>query len=63
MAEKKKFLLRLDPALYEALEGWAAAELRSVNAQLEYLLTESVRKTGRLKKAPPPLEDGGAEQA
>ncbi len=49
MSEKKKFLLRLDAELYEALEKWAADELRSVNAQMEYALKEAARKAGRLK--------------
>ncbi len=50
MTEKKKFLLRLDAALYDALEKWAADELRSINAQMEYVLKEAVRKAGRLKR-------------
>ena len=49
MSEKKKFLLRLDAELYDALEKWAADELRSVNAQMEYLIKEAVRKAGRLR--------------
>lgn len=52
MAEKKAFPLRLDPDLYEALKRWADAELRSVNAQIEYLLRESVETHGKgLKKS------------
>ncbi len=47
MSEKKKFLLRLDERLYAALERWAAHDLRSVNAQIEFLLTDAVRKAGR----------------
>ncbi|MEA2826648.1 MAG: hypothetical protein QOG43_1087 [Actinomycetota bacterium] len=47
MASRKAYPLRIDPALYDALERWAADELRSVNAQIEYLLTEAVRKAGR----------------
>jgi hypothetical protein len=50
VSEKKKFLLRLDEELYDALEKWAADDLRSVNAQVEYLLREAVRKAGRLKR-------------
>lgn len=42
--EKKSFLLRVDPALWEALEKWAADELRSVNGQIEWALREAVRK-------------------
>ena len=49
MAKRKSFLLRLDPKLYEALERWAADELRSVNAQIEFLLRQAVRRAGRLK--------------
>jgi hypothetical protein len=47
MSQKKRFLLRLDPKLYEVLEKWSADELRSVNAQIEYLLKETARKAGR----------------
>ncbi len=47
MNEKKKFLLRLDEHLYAALEKWAAHDLRSVNAQMEFLLSDAVRKAGR----------------
>ena len=49
MSEKKKFLLRLDESLYATLEAWAAHDLRSVNAQIEFLLADAARKTGRLK--------------
>jgi hypothetical protein len=46
---KKRFLLRLDAELFESLEKWAGDELRSVNAQMEYLLAEAARKAGRLQ--------------
>ena len=49
MAEKKKFLLRIDDNIHAALEKWAADELRSINGQIEYLLKESLKKAGRLK--------------
>ncbi|MDD4857208.1 MAG: hypothetical protein PHD74_03780 [Candidatus Krumholzibacteria bacterium] len=49
MSEKKKFLLRLDERLFAALEKWAADDLRSVNAQIEYLLAGAVKKAGRTK--------------
>jgi hypothetical protein len=42
MKERKSFLLRLDPALYQALEEWAQQELRSVNGQIEFLLRQAV---------------------
>ncbi len=48
MAESKRFLLRLDPRLFEALRRWAQDDLRSINGQIEYLLTEQVRRAGRL---------------
>jgi hypothetical protein len=44
MAERKQFLLRLDPDLWAAIGKWAADDLRSINAQIEYLLREAVRK-------------------
>ncbi len=44
---RKPFLLRISPALYEALEAWAQQELRSDNGQIEYILTEAVRRRGR----------------
>jgi hypothetical protein len=44
MKSRKSFLLRIDPTLYEALEQWAAQELRSVNGQIEYILKEAVAK-------------------
>lgn len=50
MSPKKRFLLRLDADLYEALEKWAADELRSVNAQIEYLLADTVRRAGRARR-------------
>ena len=49
MAEKKKFLLRIDGNVYAALEKWAADDIRSINAQIEYLLTDLLKKSNRLK--------------
>lgn len=60
MAARKPFLLRIDPALWAEVERWAAAELRSVNGQIEYLLREAVRRrTGAdIPPTPPkPLEE------
>jgi hypothetical protein len=45
--ERKSFLLRLNPRLHEALERWAADDLRSLNAQIEFLLAEAARRNGR----------------
>lgn len=57
MAERKSFLLRIDPALWADLEAWAADELRSVNGQIEYLLKQAVAR----RKGNPGREDAGAE--
>jgi hypothetical protein len=52
--DKKAFLLRIDPALWAELERLAGVELRSVNAQVEFLLREALERRGvRLKKAAP----------
>ena len=53
MTERKAFLLRISPDLWESLEQWAADELRSVNGQIEYLLARAVRDAGRGKKRGP----------
>jgi hypothetical protein len=47
MAERRSFLLRLDPETFAALQAWAADDLRSVNGQIEYLLRRAVRDAGR----------------
>lgn len=44
MAERKSFLMRIDPALWAELEAWAQDELRSVNGQIEYLLRQAVHR-------------------
>lgn len=58
MAERKPFLLRVDPAVLEALQKWAADDLRSVNGQIEFLLRRALQREGRLPRprdgAPPP---------
>jgi hypothetical protein len=59
VAERKAFLLRVDPALYSALERWAADELRSVNAQIEYLLTDAARRAGRAPSREPAERHAG----
>ncbi len=70
MAESKRFLLRLDPRLFEAIRRWADDDLRSINAQIEYLLTDQARRAGRLphRRTQPPLPgtaepDDGADSA
>jgi hypothetical protein len=49
MAQRKPFLLRLDPAIHEALQRWADSELRSLNAQIEFLLRQALKESGRLQ--------------
>ena len=51
MAQRKAFLLRLDPATHEALQRWADSDLRSLNAQIEFLLRRALQDAGRLKAA------------
>lgn len=50
MAEKKAYPLRINAEILGAAQRWADDELRSLNAQIEYLLRESLRKAGRLPK-------------
>jgi hypothetical protein len=47
VAERKTFLLRIEPEMLEAVQVWANDELRSVNAQIEFLLSDAVRRAGR----------------
>ncbi|ONM46898.1 hypothetical protein [Nocardia donostiensis] len=55
MVERKKVLLRLDPAVYEAIARWANDDLRSVNAQIEFALRRALDQAGR----PPRPRTGG----
>jgi hypothetical protein len=48
MAERKSILLRLDPAVHDALAKWAADEMRSTNAQIEFLLRRALGEAGRM---------------
>ena len=57
MAERKKLLLRLDPAVYDAVARWAADDLRSINAQIEFALRLALRQAGRPAKASAPAEN------
>ena len=54
MAERKAFPLRLDPAVHAELQRWADQEMRSVNAQIEFVLRRALREAGRL---PPRVEE------
>ena len=51
MTERKKILLRLDPAVHDSLARWAGDELRSTNAQIEYLLRRALAEAGRMPSA------------
>jgi len=53
MAERKVLLLRLRPALHDALRRWAADEFRSVNGQLEYIVHQALHEAGRLPRGQP----------
>jgi hypothetical protein len=57
MAERKSFLLRMDPALWDELESWAQAELRSVNGQIEYILRQAVNKRKGERTVPTPGQE------
>ena len=50
MAERKPFLLRIDPQVLAGLERWAADDLRSVNAQIEFVLRDALARAGRAPK-------------
>lgn len=54
MPERKKLLLRLDPDVYDAVARWAADDLRSVNAQIEFALRLALKQTGRSPRRPSP---------
>jgi hypothetical protein len=56
MAEKKAYPLRISSDVLDALQRWAEDELRSLNAQIEYVLRESLRKNGRMKAEEKPKE-------
>jgi hypothetical protein len=60
MANKKSFVLRIDPEVSNALERWAADEFRSMNGQIEYLLSQAIKKAGRLP-SPNKKRDGHKE--
>jgi hypothetical protein len=51
MADRKPFLLRLEPGVHQALQRWADDELRSLNGQIDYLLRDALRRAGRLPAA------------
>jgi hypothetical protein len=63
MAERKSILLRLDPAVHDALARWAGDELRSTNAQIEFLLRRALADAGRLPGNASRMGAGGRRPA
>ena len=72
MAKKevtKSFVLRIDAEMMDAVEAWAADEFRSTNGQLQWIIAEALKKSGRRLKKPkktkakPETEDGGKEES
>ncbi len=64
MAERKPFLLRIDSGVLDGVQRWANDDLRSLNAQIEYLLRDALRRAGRAPRAPagdPPAPAGPAD--
>ncbi len=59
MADRKSILLRLDPAVHDALARWASDELRSTNAQIEFLLRRALTEAGRLPGRVRPMRGPG----
>ncbi len=54
MAQRKAFLLRIDPAVLQALQRWANDDLRSLNGQIEFVLRDALRRAGRFSRGPHP---------
>ena len=63
MTERKGILLRLDPAVHDALARWANDELRSTNAQIEFLLRRALADAGRLPRQAAPMRPRGRPAA
>ena len=56
MPQRKAFLLRIDPAVLDAVQHWADDDLRSLNAQIEFLLRRALTDRGRMKRLPEDVE-------
>jgi len=64
VAERKSFLMRIDPALWREIERWAADELRSVNGQVEFILREAIKRRGvTLTESDPTAVDDASRDA
>jgi hypothetical protein len=57
MADRKPFLLRIDPTVLDALQRWARDDLRSLNAQIEFVLRRTLQEEGRLPESAKPRND------
>ena len=60
MAQKKSYPLRMSAPVMDAMQRWADDELRSLNAQIEYVLRDALRRSGRMASAGEPADDDGA---
>ena len=58
MADRKAFLLRIDPGVLDAVQRWANDDLRSLNAQIEFVLRDALRRAGRLPASSSRAGDG-----
>jgi hypothetical protein len=63
MSAKKAYPLRISAEVLDAVQHWADDEFRSVNAQIEYVLRDALRRTGRLRAPPGPADDDPNEEA
>jgi hypothetical protein len=59
VGERRPFLLRIDPGVLESLQRWANDDLRSLNAQIEFVLRRALQAEGRLKDSPGSKRAGG----
>ena len=57
VSEKKSYPLRTSAEVMDAMQRWADDELRSLNAQIEWVLRDALRRSGRLRASPPPSDD------
>ena len=62
MPERKPFLLRIDSTVLEAVQRWANDDLRSLNAQIEFVLREALRRAGRPPREQPPPADAADDE-
>jgi hypothetical protein len=61
--DRKSFLLRIDPAVLDAVQRWANDDLRSLNAHIEFLLRDALRRAGRASRTETAEDDGGPDIA